>query len=182
DEISSTDDPDVSPARGLTHLGMHRNDVAAHETYVRGGKDSQIAVREDPAGNVVRPLPVGRILVRELVIEDPFVRRRAHRDRSYMLDELAVVERSIPILLPREEPLERMVLVRDEAVERGSRVVLGETHRESLPTQSPRRARSQSPTALPTACTSAFKPWSPGTRITERPGPGGGMPKGSRSP
>ena len=47
---------------------------------------------------------------------------------------------------------------------------------------SARRGCSHPCTAAPTARGSVFRPWSPATRMTVRPGASGGMPKGSRSP
>ena len=80
------------------------------------------------ARDVVRPLPFRRILVLELVVEDPFVRRRAHGECADAGDELAVVQRPVGLLLASEQPGQRVVGVGDEAVEAGRRVVLGETH------------------------------------------------------
>ena len=46
------------------------------------GNDWQLPVREDPARDVVGPLPLRRILALELVVEDPLVGRRPHRQRT----------------------------------------------------------------------------------------------------
>ena len=48
----------------------------------------------------------------------PTVRRRAHRDRPDVLDEVVVVERARLVLVLLEQPVQRVVLVGDVAVER----------------------------------------------------------------
>ena len=104
-----------------------------HELDPRSGTAVSSPAREDPARQVVRPLPLRRVLVGELVLEDPLVRRRAHRERADPGDELVVVEGPSAVLVPREEPVERVVRVRDEAVERRRRVVLREAHSWRMP-------------------------------------------------
>jgi hypothetical protein len=87
----------------------------------RIGDDRQRSMREDPAPDVVRPLPRRRILTRELVLEDPLVRRRPHRHRTNARDEVAVVQRPIILALADEKPVQRVVGVGDKAVEAGRR-------------------------------------------------------------
>ena len=128
DQVSPADDPDVPLARRRDHLRVHRRDVSPRELDRRARDDPQLAGREDPGRDLVGPLPVHRILVGELVVEDPLVRRRAHRKRADAGDELGVVQEALAVLIACEEPLERVVRIGDEAVERRRRVVLREAH------------------------------------------------------
>jgi hypothetical protein len=107
---------------------VHGRDVTTDELDVRVGHDLKVAMREDPARDVVGPLPLGRVLALELVVEDPLVGRRAHRQSADLGDEVAVVP--VPLLVPpaREQPVERVVRIGDEAVERRRGVVLGKAH------------------------------------------------------
>src|SRR5262249_31583757 len=101
----------------------------------------KLPVREHPARDVVGPPPLARILVRELVAEYPLVRRRPHRESADLLDELGVVQRPGPILVAGEEPVERVIHVGDEAVERGRRVVWRGAHAAAeVATAKPARA------------------------------------------
>ena len=138
DEVSPTHEPHVLPARRLDHARVDGLDRVARELDRCVGDDAEVAMGEHPARDLVRPPPVARVLVGELVVEDPLVGRRPHRERADVGDERAVVERAIVILVTREEPPERVVRVGDEAVERGRRVVLGQAHRlASLPSHVP---------------------------------------------
>ena len=107
---------------------MHGGDVRAGELDSRIGNYRQLAVRENPAGNVVWPPPLRQVLARELVVEDPFVSRRHHRQGTDPCDELTVVQRPVLLALAREQPLQRVVGVGDEAVEGSGRVVLRQAH------------------------------------------------------
>src|SRR6266508_3562480 len=127
-QVSPADNPDVPVTGGADHLLVHGFYVRAGELNSRVGDDRQLAVCEDPARDLVRPLPLGPILVRELVVEDPFVRRRPHRHRTDAGDELAVVQRPVVLALAGEQPVQRVVGVGDKAVEGGRRVVLSEAH------------------------------------------------------
>ena len=99
-QVSAADDPDVPAAGSCDELLVHRHDVPAHELDRGVGHDRQLPVGKDPARDVVRPLPVRDVLVRELVVEKPFVRRRAHRDRTHVGDERAVVHCPVLVLFP----------------------------------------------------------------------------------
>jgi hypothetical protein len=127
-QVSPADDPNVPVSGGDEHLLVHDRDVRAGELDSRVRDDRQLAVREDPARDLVRPFPLRGILSRELVVEDPFVRRRPHRHRADLGDELAVVQRPVVLPLAGEQPFQRVVGVGDEAVEGRSRVVLGQAH------------------------------------------------------
>ena len=82
----------------------------------------KLPVCEDPARDVAGPLPLSRGLVRELVVEDPLVRRRSHREGADAREELGVVQRSgRRSLVAREQPVERVIIVGDEPVERRRR-------------------------------------------------------------
>jgi len=47
---------------------MHGTDITARELDQRVGDDGQLTVVEDPGRDLVRPLPLRRILVAELVV------------------------------------------------------------------------------------------------------------------
>ena len=79
-EVAPTDDPHVPVASGGDHLLVHAGDVRAGELNLRVRNDRQLPVCEDPARDVVRPLPLRRILAGELVVEDP----------SYVVDPIAI--------------------------------------------------------------------------------------------
>ena len=154
--------------------------VATHEPEVGVRHGSQLPVREDPAGDVVGPLPVGRILVRELVTEDPLVCRRPHRQRADACEELRVVQEAAMVLVAREQPVERVARVGDVAVERGRRVVLRESHaatrssawrRVTGPVCRTARARStrRHPGKLPVRCSSSDRTASCATRTCRPP-------------
>src|SRR5436189_5651128 len=89
-------------------------------------------MRENPAGLLIWPPPLGWVLVRWPVVEDPLVCRRAHSQRTDARDELGVVQWAVSVLVAREQPIQRVIGVGDEAVERRRRVVLGEAH-DALP-------------------------------------------------
>ena len=108
-QVSPADNPDVPVAGGGDHLPVHGCDLRARELDSRVGHDRQLPVREDPARDVVRPLPLRRILARELVVEDPLIRRRAHCQRADAGDEVAVVHRPVVLVPAREQPVERVV-------------------------------------------------------------------------
>jgi len=91
-EVTASDDPDVPLAYCFAHGLVDCGHVRRRELDPCAGDDRRLAVREDPARNVVRPLPLDGILARELVVEDPLVGRRAHRQRSDTGDENVVVE------------------------------------------------------------------------------------------
>jgi inner membrane transporter RhtA len=105
-EVSSAGDPDVPAGGGSEHPPVHRCDVVARELDRCVRDDPQLPVREDPARNLVWPPPLGRILVGELVVEDPLVRCRAHRHRAHGGKELAVVHHSALVTLAGEQPVE----------------------------------------------------------------------------
>ena len=70
-QVSSADDPDVPITCRGDHLRVHRGDVRAGELDACVEDDLQLSMREHPAGEVVRPLPLRRVLTGELVVEDP---------------------------------------------------------------------------------------------------------------
>ena len=113
-EVAAAHDPQTAVARGLRHRGVH----LGHEILGEGGVRPdrlELAVGEDPARDVVHPGLAG---LREVVAQ-PLVRGGAHRDRPDVLDELGVGERSLIAHVLLEEPLQRVVLVGDVAVESG---------------------------------------------------------------
>ena len=107
---------------------MHRRHVSGGKLDRRVRNDGQLPVCEDPARHVVRPPGLARPFVRGHVREDPLVRRRAHGERADLTDEFVVIQRPGPVLLSREQPVERMVRIRNEAVETRRRVVLRRAH------------------------------------------------------
>ena len=91
-------------------------------------------MREDPAGRLpVVGIPLLRVIEQMIMIEHPLIGRRSHRHRAYVSEKarerLVVTFRAIDL----EEPIERIVLVRDVPVETGCRVVLGLRHAVTLP-------------------------------------------------
>src|SRR3712207_9202534 len=58
-------------------------DVTACELDPRARDDRQVPVREHPARDVVRPLPLGGILAGELVVEDPLDRKSTRLNSSH---------------------------------------------------------------------------------------------------
>ena len=122
-EVAAADHPEVLAAGRLDHRGVHLGDVSLHEADVTVGL-VEGAVGEDPAGHVVGPLLAGP----RVVVEDPLVRRRAHRDRADALDEVAVVHRAALVLVLDEQPVEGVVLVGEVPVEGGGGVVDGAGH------------------------------------------------------
>ncbi|MEO5662717.1 MAG: amino acid--tRNA ligase-related protein, partial [Nocardioides sp.] len=98
------------------HLGVHVLHIARRERDP--GLWRELAVGEHPGRLLVGP----RLAGVGVVIEDPLVGRGAHADGADVLDEVAVVERTGLVLVLHEEPVERVVLVCDVAVERGRAV------------------------------------------------------------
>jgi len=75
---------------------------------------------------------------------DPTLAADVDRSLTDLRDEVAVVERALAVLLLPEQPLERVVLVGDEAVEARRRVVLRQAHAGSLPWVAPIASSSDS--------------------------------------
>ncbi len=137
-EVAAADDPYVLPSSGLNHLGVYVRDFGARERDRRAGHRCRLTVREHPSRDLVRPAPLLARLFRELVLEDPLIGGRPHCESADAGDEVRVVERPFAILIAREQPVERVVLVGDEPVQARRRVVLRETHRfASLSSQVP---------------------------------------------
>src|SRR5438874_11298164 len=57
-QVAAADDPDVPATRRFDQLPVHGLDVPADELNLRIRHDPQVAVRENPAGQLVRPLVV----------------------------------------------------------------------------------------------------------------------------
>ena len=123
DQVAAADDPDVPVARGRDQLVVHRSDVAAHVVDVDPGDAGQVAVAEHPDRPVVVELLPLLGVLGEVPVERPLVRRGAHHQRPDPADE--VVPAAVVLAVGHlEEPVEGVVLVGDEAVERAS----GEVH------------------------------------------------------
>ena len=63
------------------------------------------------------------LAARARCVADPLVRRRAHRERPDRGDERPVAHRPVLVDVLHEEPVQRVVLVGEEAVQRGGGVV-----------------------------------------------------------
>src|SRR5215204_945648 len=129
DEVAAADEPNVPAARSLGHLRVHGPDVALYEGEVRSGDRGQVSVSEHPAGPLaVVGTPLLGILVRAVVGQDPLVGRGAHRHRAHVGHELLELAPRVGAAVDEEQPVERVLLVRDEAVEGRGRVVLRFRH------------------------------------------------------
>ena len=88
-------------------------------------------MREHPARDVaVEPAPLPRIIEQALVCEDPFVGRRTHRHRADLGEESAEPVVRDTVRSGLEQPLERVVRIRDESIDARRRVVLRLRHPE----------------------------------------------------
>jgi hypothetical protein len=90
-------------------------------------------MREDPTRRLpVVGVPLLRVIEQMVMIEHPLIGRRSHRHRAYVgekaRERVLVTFRTIDL----EEPIERIVLVRDVPVEARCRVVLGLRHAVTL--------------------------------------------------
>src|SRR5690606_30003725 len=102
--------------------GVHRPDVALDEPHVTVHGPLELRRAEHPRGLRVGPLERGVALGRAVVVEEPEVRGLAHRHGADALDEPRVAGVLVAEL---HEPVEGVLLGRDEAVEARRRVVNG---------------------------------------------------------
>src|SRR3954447_2180702 len=137
DQLAAADQPDVVPGRRRGHLCVDRPDVALDEADVRVRDPREVPVGEHPARDVtVEIAPSHRMFEQLLVVEHPLVRRRAHRHGTDGADECLPAVFPMGVVVGFEEPIERVLLVRDEPVDaRGGEVL--------RPTTGRRRCRSE---------------------------------------
>src|SRR5215211_1533455 len=128
DQVTAADEPDV-PAAGFGHLLVHRRHLALDEANVRSRNRWELPVGEHPARRVpVVAAPLVRLLEQVVVLEHPLVGRRPHRHRAHIGEERFERMLAVSLAVDFEEPVERVVLVGDEPVERRRGVVLRLRH------------------------------------------------------
>ena len=119
DEVPAADQPDVALARRGHDLVDGPGHVAAHEVQVDARHRRQVPVGEHPAGPVlVVALPLLGVREQVVVGEHPLVGRRPHHHRADAPDEL-VPGPVVRVAGHLEEPVERVVVIGDEPVQRG---------------------------------------------------------------
>ncbi len=116
-EVAAADHPDVPVAGGGDQVCVHLRDRGRGDAHVRAGPRGHLVVGEDPAGLGVGPRLGLRTRCVVAGAEHPLVGVRAHAQRADAGDEGRVVERAVLADVAGQQPVQRVVVGGDEAVE-----------------------------------------------------------------
>src|SRR5690606_287563 len=120
DQVTATHDPDVLPLCRPYHLLVHWAHTAARVPVARTRHSRQGARAEYPRRLTVRPRSLAGTAIQ--MTEQPLVCRRAHRERTDLANEIGIA--GLLGIAQAVEPLDRVVLGCDVAVQTRRRVVL----------------------------------------------------------